>query len=503
MWTTRQLHTLTSDFELVRQPFYAKDQFVSVAWGAVMGTRRPTNPPTPAEGQQVDGVAATITTTAASCCFPLSAIPSWLLVECIGKRWVMRKERDIAVTFSSRPPADADDADDAATSLPIMLLGGNGDEQKLHFVLSSTLGVLVFQWKPGSMLGPRLPAMGEIGDNAIEVRCHASALPGPYKLYVVDPKFEHKFTSRWELLRGNGNEEPLVCWNSTWIVVGQQRERKLHVWRSQFPNQPPVKVFDWELLRSGVSMKFFGPTEYQTSCDDIEIIFMKGSPPEGILCVAHLNVRSAVESPESQLLIPPSLMFFRSSALPEGLEMGNLSRPLVARPERNFFFPFNLGPQHKLLNLHTGKAFTWLEDSSNGLISVRAVDDTHIAVTYDSNSTTSVFSLSDLAAHGTAAPQPQQELPPTCVHRHQPGTIHVAVGCGIVVASRINHSRSVAPQPPPGKKILPPYTRNHWAFHIASQHDFSDAATGSLLFSLKYNNKVLLPHEITSTPFIN
>ncbi|KAH3744501.1 hypothetical protein Pelo_14090 [Pelomyxa schiedti] len=427
---------------------YAKDQFVTLAWGAIVGARRPIS--------RGDGV-----NERHRSCF-LSVIPIGMLVEFIGKRWIMRKERDINVTFSPQGGAGAADEGDEWGMLP-ELPSNYGECDKLQFVVSCTLGVITCS--VDRMLIDLEPKSfgGKIGGGN-EVRCTVTNSAGDYRIHVLHPRDR-------SLLIGSAHDAPLMCWNGTWIVVGQHDEKKLYVWSSVLSRGPPVKVIDLPLLETAVSMRFFGPTEYDCHSDDVEIIFTQRKPNNQLyVCVTHLNIRSVVDPAG----IPPS-SFLESAALPDGIDTRNLSRPLVNRQERSYFFPFSLGTEQRLLHLRTGNAFTWLPDSRG--LTVAPVDDTHIAVTDDSSATT-VFSLSDLSRSGTQ--QQHLALKPTCVHPHSIGTTQVTVGCGLVVFN------SIAPEGPPaqistvGGRIG------------GSQHDFVDASTGSLLLTVKFPNGLLM-----------
>ncbi|KAH3757967.1 hypothetical protein Pelo_10261 [Pelomyxa schiedti] len=394
----------------------AKSQFIAFA-SASSFVHRPSSP----------------SQSSSSTCF-VGLLPPSVIVEFLGKGWILRPERNILLTFSH--PSDQPDTHVSS-------------KKHVFFSVSHTLGIIVHP------LPVSIPPFfsGWIGGNNSVVQ-HQVGPPGTddYGVSVMDTSSEQLTTL---LLSGvRIGSTILCCCNTRWIVVitGDSGHEKLHVWRvvDSVP-QIPEKVFDCPWIEHSPGVRFYGRSEYSEDSDIIELMWTQQKQPSGqyMACILHVDLVAVMQYgsiPNGNMIECTNKAQSRFMTLPNAL---------VQRPGLQYYFPFSSPLKGKmrtqqLLHMNTGDIITWLDESPT---SASRVDDTHLAITDNSHTTTTVF------------------------------TPLFIVGCGLIIADSSSHPLSTGGKTK-GRAIIkkgdtsPQYTL----------HTITDATTGALLLTLCHND---------------
>ncbi|KAH3723130.1 hypothetical protein Pelo_18165 [Pelomyxa schiedti] len=426
---------------------------------------------------------------ATSPCY-VGMLPLWVVIECIGKAWVMRPERNVILTLGFK-----------SVEGKRQERRGCGEHQahlerdrRLFVSLSATLGLL-----RGGPLSVELPRLvnGGGGGSVAPMLCAAEGQEHSVVIQAVDGESEASYFNRHVLVlmllntpvcgtsRGGTDThdeftfEPPMCFNSRWIVGVHQVViflNKSEYWVSEEPKfyvdhcwpRPYTNILSLPWKRCIVySVRFFGPSEYNCESDTLEIIFRRSyfrgydsgahvdcgkdddkdgseeqedTTEEGhFLCVMHVDLKRATD---------PLLTDCQKGVLPVGgfhiqcknpVFFDTLCAPLVDRLHMWYFFPFSAErSQEKLLFANTGQVLTWLGHGDGGgngssQLVVQAVDETHMCTTDLLCYKTSVFQLSTpLIKHALPQVSSSTVLRLCRSIQHPPGTAVVITGGGLI-----------------------------------------------------------------------
>ncbi|KAH3759610.1 hypothetical protein Pelo_8583 [Pelomyxa schiedti] len=351
------------NWAVVAQGADAKCQFLALACGALVPRCRCTRQDTSSSSRG---------------CF-VGLLPPAVLVDILGKGWILRPERNLVITFSLR------------------------DDMTVFFSVSHTLGILVHP-QPSS---------------------HSEVELG---VSVMDTS-SGKLTS--QLLRGITVDTGFICCcNSRWIatIKWEKHDKTLSVWRvaDSLP-QRPKKVFNFPWTRDtggryspNVEMRFYG---HSLDSDVIELMLCKQrSDGSKIVRILHVDLNKAMQ--EGWCISNENVIAEYNNTMAIWVTLANT---LVQRPQNQFYFPFS--PETttgksilQLAHLNTGNTITWLDGKLSPCPTSR-VDDSHLAITENNNAITSVFN-----------PLSSRPSEPCFVHVHPPRTTKVVVGCGLIIA---------------------------------------------------------------------
>ncbi|KAH3767560.1 hypothetical protein Pelo_558 [Pelomyxa schiedti] len=420
-------------------------------------------------------------------------LPRWVLVECIGKRWVMAVDRVVMAKFFPGP----------------MSLATQGYE--VLFSVSHTLGIVqpptvVTHYNTLGWIGPDRTVYLDEPDDVPAPLWTFSILDGPHDTAVMGPL---QFPA-------NGQSQISAC-NRRWIVMSPTVPCLFEVWKvvDGLPLPEPV-VVNCSWMRGLQSLRFFSlRNEYDFESDTLEVFFLEFQQAgqrdsEVVLLGFHIDLNTVWKEGE----IKDPVWVSTCNLTKAGISPDNLCTPLVDRTEMRFYLTFTetqkpSGKQsERLLDLRTGISITWLEDNKE--LEVKAVDSSHVCTTTSDLSSTSVYSLSALCHPPSSCStpkrrrvdQPHPQIAPCITHQHPEGTQSVVAGCGLLVSSTIVRvwvlssefgsfsERRLAKVPYQGPRET----------ILRSIHTFRDALTGASLFTMSLAQGIF-PQLITPFPF--
>ncbi|KAH3731881.1 hypothetical protein Pelo_17285 [Pelomyxa schiedti] len=286
-----------------------------------------------------------------SCCY-LAMLPLWVLVECVGKVWVMRPERRILITMR----------------------GGEENSKKeecVFFSVSWTLGVV--EGPVGVVVSDR--CLGWLGG----------------KKYLAYGWFTHRLC-----LRRQGKADSLLWWeqevhkgccNQRWVAVaGADKDTKeCSLFVSRVTNEEPTifhKVREFPPANDLLSLGFFGFTEYEFESDVLEAIFLEERDGSELVCIEHIHLHTENKNSKAELINCTSEVVCECCLLEN--EIQSIGKPLVNRADGTYY----LVRRDHVKVLNTG------EKVSTGC-AVEVVDDRHLSAVSggDWPTTVSIYSL--------------------------------------------------------------------------------------------------------------
>ncbi|KAH3765101.1 hypothetical protein Pelo_3048 [Pelomyxa schiedti] len=411
------------------------------------------------------------TTTSSSpgrrCC--VSIIPHWVVVELIGKRWVMGTDRVVLLTLVGGPKVYS---------------------IQVFFSVSHTLGFLQ---------NPELVALADctLGWVTAVRSVTTDAIWGE------DPD--------WPIVQLPSNVEErrrnqLAACNRKWVVQAPLVESELgilEVWMVPTGDDeelvPPrcVEVkCPWKPTALQ-SLRFFSPSsEYDTESDTLEVFFVHPDGDGEALIGMHIDLEVIVKEREvNDTHVVAKLKFDREEA-------EDPCTPLFNRAEKKYYLPFTSERKAQVLaDMTTGISYRWLEDSTG--LEVRALDESHLCITTSYHSSTSVFSVTSLL--GQACPA-SNDIRAQCImtHQHPPGTLSVISGCGLLACSSMS-SEPVTPTLSSYylSDLVPGLFRPTYSTACTSlvgKHTIVDGLSGAQLFTFTLTHG-FLPNSITPIPF--
>ncbi|KAH3732032.1 hypothetical protein Pelo_17139 [Pelomyxa schiedti] len=421
----------------------------------------------------------------------VGVLPLWVLVELIGKRWVMWPERRVLVHCAN---GEED---------------GYGRDYLLFFSVGPTLGLV---HKP-VVVSMKDFCFGWTGGNTIitHIREEVKQLREGHKGAHFDAILEFNIDG----IQG--------CCNQRWVVIAGVRkstnESGLFVCKvdnTQLDSCWNVMKYPW-----ANSVRFFGSSEFDFESDVLEVIFTEERGTDKFWCVVHINLNCESGS-------NPLRVIGECNLSQVGIAEWCLPKPLVDRrshyPSLIYYFLLGeTGREAKVLVLDTGQVVTLIEGTTHSAKNkhvVQAVDETHLSLTKtgENGTTTSVYSLSELISSATSLPPPPHsaaevssscfdKVTPIHVHHFEPESV-VAVGCGIVTSSSQLSPWHQSPEPKRPRLSKKRDTLRPFSFNpprVLMSHEFIDATTGTVLFTVKQadNDTNLLPVYIQPVPFHN
>ncbi|KAH3744587.1 hypothetical protein Pelo_13999 [Pelomyxa schiedti] len=417
------------------------------------------------------------------CCY-LCMLPMSVLIDCIGKRWVMWPERRVLVQFT-----------------PISIASGSCAYEKLFFSVSPTLGIVHEPVRVS--LDP--DCIGWLGGNELLVRRKASGLDNAGMYHFGAPM----------TLRSSDSVEVegfKACGNKNWIVVAgsapETKDSGLFVYgmKNSKPELQNLLRYPW--FDSVLSLGFFGSTEYDFESDVVEAIFIEKKGADEILCVAHINLNSIYGSADPLQVIGVCNLTERET------EGRSITKPLVNRADRTYCFVLETIYAVNALVLNTGRMITLHEVNNLELdtdCAMDTVDESHLCMTRHISSVSSIYPLSELLRVASSSPispsilpssEGLQQMTPCRVVPFPPGSF-ITAGCGILITS------SVLMHKVPNKVILrsphiyednDPDTPYHFPV-VAMHQKFVDSTTGTVLFTMKRTDPILVANDIRVVPF--
>ncbi|KAH3731741.1 hypothetical protein Pelo_17428 [Pelomyxa schiedti] len=437
-------------------------------------------------------VAPSVSKTPAPCY--LGVVPRFMLIEGIGKPYIMRPDRTVVISFHNvaRDSRDVDpDFDVDGSHKPGSAhnrrargpepLDGDGNNDRpgrggshngrccrgdrgaaagditdsVFFSLSHTLGVV---HAPASVR-IRPTFIGSIGPSKF-VEFRSLFVPHRDSLSVYDFSKSRQGGACVTLLTGL-KEWPVCCSGPSWIVTACSLGRKrkapskkaaekgkpgpidLYIWRvvNGVPKAPP-KVTNLPWVVSVLSLGFYGASEHIRDSDVVSMM-CTGAMPDGTeyLHLLHIDLNKAVDG--------ENLAMRTVYCLSLGPEVPNFCKPMVDRTRGMYCLP--LAPPEnmpdskrrtqRMLVLNTGNTVNWFTYSPD--FTVNSVDDSHMSVTNTSLTTTSVYDLSNLPTStpsitSKTGKQPKPKQPDPCyIHHHTPGTAMITAGAGLLVESTV------------------------------------------------------------------
>ncbi|KAH3732029.1 hypothetical protein Pelo_17136 [Pelomyxa schiedti] len=426
----------------------------------------------------------------------VGVLPLWVLVELIGKRWVMWPERRVLVEFGAKPTDYRE---------------GYPEHYFMFFSVGPTLGLV---HKP-VVVSMEESCVGWIGGNTVITQKEWLK-----KFSVCEVKEDSvipgESTPKIKLKGAKG------CCNQRWVVIAGARkstnESGLFVCKvenTQLDSCWNLMQYPW--FDSVLSLSFFGSSEFDFESDVLEVIFTEERSTNEFLCVVHINLNKFVADVEHSLTVPLKVIG-ECNVSEKGIKAESLTQPLVDRSSGMYYFPLgNRACELKVLVLNTGQVITLIEGSPSARkLVVEAVAETYLSITKGGHNTvkTSVYSLPELISSATSLPpSPSSEVScfekviPIHVHHFSPGSVVGAVGCGIEISSSLSMSswhHSLDPKRPRLSKTRnTPLSERYYVPEVLMSLEFIDATTGTALFQVKQTNEqvTLLPVDIHPVPF--
>ncbi|KAH3756817.1 hypothetical protein Pelo_11405 [Pelomyxa schiedti] len=414
-------------------------------------------------------------------CF-VSLLPASVVVECIGKNWVMWPERRILVEFNQEISAvptttkkdDREDYDGCAGRIHRIDKEEEDDEVEcMFFTVGATLGVVN---------GPVMVSMdfGCIG-----------WLGGTMFMTIEDaPRRKGSDLDRF-VLRGH-----IGCCNQKWVVLSTS-EDKLFAMRLATGERHDVPIpleLQEESTLTLVSLRFFGTTEYDFESDVVEALYL--DQPHALF-VVHFNLLSAMGD-KQKLVGFCDLPDMRINYL-------SIINPLIRRSDSTYCFTVERKKCVDLVDLKANIVtldLHWDElgvPDKNGGFTIGAVDEQHLCLTNKRTSVTTIYHVSELL-HMLESDEERLRQQTSCrVHLSAPGSI-ISAGCGILISSSILGGE--VPDSLTCATTSHPYyfSRNPRYLQLAFEHQIIDAATDTILFKVQ-RAPPRLPYEIKAVPF--
>ncbi|KAH3731740.1 hypothetical protein Pelo_17427 [Pelomyxa schiedti] len=462
-------------------------------------------------------------------------LPKWIVVESVGRNWVMKADRNVVASLR-HVTRDAIDAD---------------DDDVVFFRLSHTLGALGPDPQPQSV-SLMAECLGWIGGTKV-IQSHYMYEAGTaLSVCGLSSGGRAGFGSDSESNSSSEEDEKEVvepqeffhsshsvlcsCCNKKWLLVCLKGESDvILVWKicDGVVMEPPGRLSTSLAGMQVLSLQFFGPTEYNNHSDVVEVILTSASKKsEYSLSIWHLDFTDAV--------VGANIEGYKVSVVTEGTALEpDLWRPLIKRRTKEYFIPLLLkktrdpnAVAQDLLVLNTMETIPWFTCLPRS--TVQALDETHLCATDSGHTTTQVFSIPPYvpsppktkkhkkkkknregkkhAAPPTSAKiTPLASNPPPCsVIHHPPGTCTVFAGCGILVASTLSMSSAAEDDDDRGslrdivtvkrRRIQREYTTLPQHPLVGTLHRFVDAFSGTVIFEIKYN-QTILPVSLKPVPF--
>ncbi|KAH3763961.1 hypothetical protein Pelo_4177 [Pelomyxa schiedti] len=407
---------------------------------------------------------------------PVGLVPRWVVVECIGKRWVLRPERRVLVEFGGNP---ADPTWD-------------GPRVRLFFSVGATLGLVC----PPVPVSDLADCVGRLGGTSAVRGSGSCAAP---KRFEATQTVVADLTTRGPTLviksMRNLGEGYKACCNTKWVVIANPPsdnsnvQQGMHVWRVK---NSRVEEAGRRFMRctwsaSALSLRFLGQNEFDFEADVVEAIFTEKREGEHeYLCVAHIDLSTA--EIHSRVVCACNLS-------EKGISTRAITRPLVNRSDWTYCFVLlssfrgYYSAALKILVVNTGKIITLLEEYPCRDITVATTDESHLCITSKSCSRADVYSLSSFLLFLFIILFAK-----------------LASGCGLIAISSLSMDTD------PFYSVLIPTlseTSNpsgEQSFHtpkVTMTHQIIDSTTGTLIFSQKQTGtrRSLLPLDIKAVPF--
>ncbi|KAH3767767.1 hypothetical protein Pelo_291 [Pelomyxa schiedti] len=412
----------------------------------------------------------------------ISLLPHSVLVDYIGKMWVMRPERNVLVEFNCNP---TDTGPREYTRC-----------EYRFFSVSPTLGIV---HEPVQVV-PIDSCIGWLGGNRFleidgdenEVTVTEVTKIETQKPYNVSHiKYVDSCIS---ILSARGTQ---ACCNKKWVVVAgtefHTKETGLFVYKVENAQVGPCcRVTKYPWIDSVMSLRFFGSSEYDFESDVVEAIVRDGDNSK-LWKIFHISIESESDS------ISTTLRVISECKLPR-----KIPERLIYRSDSMYYLllPESCPLAIKVLILNTGAVITLLEWWPTRFdFDLRTVDGSHLCVLNSDCSVASVYSLPELLSSASSStPSSPTAIESSCfpnapaskVHQFVPGSA-VASGCGLIIASSLSmHTR---------RHTIRPVSMRDPEFKM--EHKFIDATTGVLIFTMSQGSAedALLPTAIKAVPF--
>ncbi|KAH3722526.1 hypothetical protein Pelo_18768 [Pelomyxa schiedti] len=313
-----------------------------------------------------------------------------------------------------------------------------------------------------------------------------------------------------------GNRGLKACCNKKWVVVAgtdtSTAATGLFVYKVENARVGPCcRVTKYPWIDSVFSLRFFGSSEYDFESDVVEAILFQEAD-ENLMRVLHINVNTGSDNP-IPIVIGECHYITEREVRAEWA-----TQPLINRPDGTYYFMSrDYGSGLSVLVLNTGEIITlpescpFLRHKLELKFDWWAVDELHLCVTNEDCSVASVYQIQQLLS---SAPSPTFSLmaeDSSCfpsahagqVHHFVPGSM-VAGGCGIIVSSALSmHSVQPGQRGVTLFKTKDPAAANFCSPRVQMYHQFIDAITGTLIFTMnqKRMDKALLPIYAKAVPF--
>ncbi|KAH3761508.1 hypothetical protein Pelo_6658 [Pelomyxa schiedti] len=430
----------------------------------------------------------------------LGILPRWVLVDCIGKMWVMRPERRLLVQGLAPHTREWNE-------------GG----AHLFFSVSPTLGLVqepvwIKLMQAGMMVG-------WLGGNKFVTKGWGSGRKG----------YKHSLSemSKVRLDSWNSSEslDPTAwksCCNKKWIVLSgltysgeeasEPDEPALIAYKAIGAPLLPGYVMGYTWSNSVLWLRFVSSSEYDLESDFAEAIFTEHRGTDLFLCVVHIDLKEL----EIESVNAPEAKFVGAANLTKmGIKEDSIRKPLVVRSAGIYCFILVDGSgsiRALVLSPSTSNIITLVEDC-NSIFTIGAVDESHLCITNSESSVASVYSVSDLLLSPSS---PSSSCPPSsllpssgsifvqhtpCHHHSFKEGSHVKAGGGLIIVSSHLWKNPTRCSIPRFSKTEPADDDNFPAPSLHLRHQFVDGTTGTLLFTiLMHDDHQSLP-SVMPVPF--